>query len=241
MEKDPIIARLVELNLNPADVKAKFFDKIDRSTHPKGCWIFKGPIASNGYGQVSFVRPIRHIRTHRLAMMLQLGPLPKDRLVMHACDNPPCVNPAHLSLGTHKDNSQDAKSKGRLWKQSRFLTLDQVDEVTRLLATTNMKQREIAERFACSVGIINAIKCGRYGAKRIPTVRPYKPSLMDISELVQWELATVYGRHYHPQYVDHVRTGRMKSPDLLELIRKILAELREREEHESVRKLLVAV
>jgi hypothetical protein len=44
--------------------------------------------------------------------------VPNDRVVMHSCDNPPCVNPAHLRVGTQLENMRDAKSKGRLWPRS---------------------------------------------------------------------------------------------------------------------------
>lgn len=225
VEGDPIFYRLAELNLNPLDIKKKFLDKIDRSAGPDGCWIYTGPKASRGYGQASFVRPIRHIRTHRLAMMLQVGPLPDDKVVMHSCDNPPCCNPAHLSLGSHADNTRDAINKGRIQLKSRFLKLADVERVRHLIATTDLKQREIADRFGISASVISSIKKGTYGAREKPLFRPYKPTMMDVSEVVAFHLATEYGRHYNPHYVDHVRNGRMKSPKLLELIGAVMVEL----------------
>lgn len=58
------------------------------------------------------------IGAHRAAYLLFRGSIPEGRKVLHACDNPPCVNPAHLFLGTTQDNSDDKLAKGRAWHQA---------------------------------------------------------------------------------------------------------------------------
>lgn len=86
--------------------------KIDEKT---GCWIFLGTKYQGGYGQVCFMG--RKIGAHRLSAHLWLGfDLNDRRCVLHRCDNPPCVNPKHLFIGTHKDNIQDSIAKGRFFK-----------------------------------------------------------------------------------------------------------------------------
>ena len=76
------------------------------------CWYFRGSITGNGYGHV-YCRGTEY--THRLAAMLFLDlDLADGRVVRHTCDTPPCFNPAHLRLGTQKDNIRDAVEKGRM-------------------------------------------------------------------------------------------------------------------------------
>lgn len=74
-----------------------------------GCWLWTGYINPKGYGE--FTR--RHIRVHRFSWELANGPIPEGLNVLHHCDNPPCVRPDHLFLGTQNDNVQDMVTKGR--------------------------------------------------------------------------------------------------------------------------------
>jgi hypothetical protein len=68
----------------------------------KGKWNY-GVFSNNGV----------RIRAHRFSWILYFGPIPEEICVLHECDNPTCVNPFHLFLGTHKDNADDMVSKGR--------------------------------------------------------------------------------------------------------------------------------
>jgi hypothetical protein len=77
-----------------------------------GCWEWTGGTYRGGYGR-AFVRR-RDMRAHRLAWALFVGPIPDGLQVLHRCDNPPCVNPAHLFLGTHRENMADRDAKGRV-------------------------------------------------------------------------------------------------------------------------------
>lgn len=83
------------------------------------CWEWHGGKMPSGYGTIS-VRNAGERRTvsaHRLLFFLCRGRIPNDLWVLHACDNPSCVNPSHLFLGTRTDNMRDASSKGRLRTQ----------------------------------------------------------------------------------------------------------------------------
>jgi hypothetical protein len=90
----------------------RFWEKVHKS---EGCWNWTASKDRRGYGHFSLNgRGAAPVKAHRLSFFVATGVEPGDSDVCHHCDNPACVRPDHLFLGTAKDNAMDASKKGRL-------------------------------------------------------------------------------------------------------------------------------
>lgn len=88
-----------------------YWKHVDKRGHDD-CWPWNGLTDITGYGLISFATS--NLRAHRVAYEMAFGPFDPEFVICHQCDNPNCVNPSHLFIGSQKDNMQDASTKGRL-------------------------------------------------------------------------------------------------------------------------------
>jgi hypothetical protein len=137
------------------------------------CWNWTAGKDKNGYGQIKINR--KQFRAHRVMYEAVKGSIPKGLVVMHSCDNPSCVNPDHLQIGTNKDNSQDMIKKGR--KHLIFGGENQRGEKNGRALITEDDVREIRKRHANGERQVDiAIDYGltQIGVSKITTRRTWK-------------------------------------------------------------------
>ena len=151
-------------------VSAKFFANVDRSGD---CWLWTGKTDKDGYGL--FYADGGDFRAHRAAYEIGHGVAPGDLCVCHRCDNPRCVNPDHMFLGTNAENTADRDAKGRTARGDRSgsrtcpesvprgencgtskLTEGAVRSI-RLALAAGTRQESLAQEFAVTQGAISRI------------------------------------------------------------------------------------
>lgn len=117
------------------------------------CWPWVGALDGNGYG--TFNRKGKKEKAHRQAWRLTQGEIPKHIEVCHKCFQKTCCNPAHLFLGTHKDNMDSAVQKLEMRQGEQHacakLTVEKVKEMRRLYATGTLSYEKIAKIFGVTM------------------------------------------------------------------------------------------
>lgn len=90
----------------------RFWEKVNKTD---SCWLWTGAKRNKGYGAFVYAKDGEVIqgRAHRYSYEIHKGDIPTGMFVLHSCDNPACVNPAHLALGSNQDNVTDMMKKGR--------------------------------------------------------------------------------------------------------------------------------
>lgn len=136
--------------MSESEFAERFWAKVDRSQGPDLCWPWLGSL-NNGYGVTSDIRG-KECGSHRVALSLASGqPIPRGKVVRHlVCDNPRCVNPAHLAVGSHADNVADRVAKGRSAtgvQHGRAKLTEAKARAIRDLRQAGWFHREIAELF----------------------------------------------------------------------------------------------
>lgn len=144
--------RTYQLNTD-RPIAERFWEKVEKTA---GCWLWTGQKHPQGYGFLD----IKNSSNKRVVLIAsrviwewENGPIPDGMQVCHSCDNPPCVNPAHLFLGTNQDNIDDKVAKGRQMKgeavPNSIVTEAEVIEMRRRHAAGEM-QKDLAVEFGIS-------------------------------------------------------------------------------------------
>lgn len=129
-------------------------------TADTSCMLWTGAKDKDGYGELWSEG--RKYRTHRLAFELTGRVIPDEMCVCHTCDNPACVNPYHLFLGSHADNSRDREAKGRGHQLSgRLIGTSKLNEecvkVIRYLCLRGVPQRRLSHAYGVSQQLVSRI------------------------------------------------------------------------------------
>lgn len=152
------------LNAGNVDFFMEFVDK----GGPRGCWVWLGRKNDSGYGILNWFGKQQQ-RAHRISYQIHGGELEPADVLRHSCDNPPCVNPAHLQPGTHADNMHDMHRRGRNWKGPRprgersgtsKLTEVAVREIRQERAN-GMSLKQIASRHGVGHKTIHSVVIGK--------------------------------------------------------------------------------
>lgn len=144
----------------PIDPKVRFMNKVVVSD---GCWEWTGTKNNQGYGMFMFASP-KKIPASRAAWIIFNGQIGKYISVCHRCDNPGCVNPSHLFVGTHAQNMKDMRDKGRhkcvghpgTKNGASKLNDEKVREIRRL-GTNRTPHKDISRMFGVSCSNISHV------------------------------------------------------------------------------------
>lgn len=146
-----------------SDANERFWARVDKNgpVHPAlqtPCWLWTGGLNKYGYGKTSAGK--KHIGAHRLSWMLTNGAIQDGLNVLHHCDNPKCVNPQHLYLGSHADNHRDMIARNRI--VGRKLLAKDVQNI-RLLRANGKSYKAIGDMYAVSATTASqVVKRNRY-------------------------------------------------------------------------------
>jgi hypothetical protein len=145
-------------------LETRFLSYVEREGE---CAVWRGGKTGPGRG-VFFIRKVagRSIQAyaHRVSWVLAHGPIPAGMVVCHQCDNPRCVRPDHLFLGTQKDNMQDCKAKGRMRDGARY-DLATAREIRDRYNAGGITQTRLATEYGMSFQHVNSIVLGKRWAE----------------------------------------------------------------------------
>jgi hypothetical protein len=148
----------------PGSVEDRFWKHVNKDGD---CWLWTAHTKTGkGYGRLGQGgKGGKYLLAHRVSYELHNGPIPEGLVVMHKCDNPKCVNPAHLMLGTTAENIKDAYAKGRKltpFKQGEAHHIAVLNaDIVREIRASPLKNSQLARLYGCSRNAVSAVRLGR--------------------------------------------------------------------------------
>ena len=145
-------------------------ERLDYYSMPEpnsGCQLWLGAASGQGYGMIGIGRRGRIARAHRVAWEVTFGSIPHGKIVCHRCDNPSCVNPQHLFLGTSRENTRDMIAKGRHRFGTTIAQVKLSDQEVALVKSLPGPQNIIAKRFSVSESLVSRIRNGKRAVDRL--------------------------------------------------------------------------
>jgi len=143
--------------------KERLLSRIEKQD--SGCWKWIGTKNKKGYGMMVYKGRIH--ASHRVSWQEFYGEIPEGMLICHKCDNPSCVNPDHLFVGSNQDNMDDMKQKGRASKSKdkqksrRKISREKELEIIERYKTSNVTQKSLANEFGIALNHVRRLT--RYG------------------------------------------------------------------------------
>ena len=146
----------------PAALELTLREQLYRSLRKtkNGCWLWTLSVTSSGYGQMYVGRVAAP--AHRMSWIVHNGPIPKGIFVCHKCDNPRCINPDHLFLGSHSDNMGDMTRKGRSTRGSKNPRAKFTEAQIQEIRSSKKSRKELAEKYGVWPETIWGIRTRRY-------------------------------------------------------------------------------
>jgi hypothetical protein len=145
-----------ETHLRP--LLERFWDKVDQSAGSDACWPWTGNRGRAGYGLIREGRGRKRLTASRVSWAIANGPIPTGLHVCHHCDNPPCVNPAHLFLGTNAENVADRVAKGRPAFGERWHSAKLTDAQVREIRASSDPIRKVAARYGIAFAQVSRLR-----------------------------------------------------------------------------------
>ncbi len=158
----------LEIPILSQSVIDRFWSKVAITANDEKCWEWQASKRGNGYGRFTITKSTMNKSSYissRVAYYIKNNVDPIGKVIMHSCDNPSCVNPKHLSIGTYKENSIDREKKNRSGSSFKKgennikskLNENEVREIRERYSNGNITQKELGKEYGTNGHYINSI------------------------------------------------------------------------------------